>query len=567
MTVPSREDVWGPLLDAGHGSGGVGPMPWTGQAPQAPGGGWSPEYLDRSGPGHLASEEVAAAVYAPVVAPDPQPSRDPFANYVPPALLPLDDVSLGLADDLEGTGWIEAGAPNPLGSYMHDGPEEIGAAVLARSRAEFAHLDLMGGPQRQELTRVERHRRALQLARARRAFALGIVICLVAAIVGALRSRAAPEPTVPADARPGEGSAVLLVQKDGGTLTSLTLLVSWAGGGRMVFVPTGVGAQVPGTGPAALSAASSDPATTAVTVANLLGVRIDHWLETDSFGLEQLFGTYGSLDVVAPADLVAVRSAVHPGPDVDPELVTRTASARAGHNELDARQSVAYMNAVTADGELVRLARQADVWKAFLARLHDEPSRATALLGANRLMRSDDTEMREVGAVLGSMAGASSVDFGVLPVLATARGTDGTESFRLDTANVARSVAALPSAIVVARQRPRLGVIVGKGLGAPAVAAVVGSTVPSEFDLVLSSSADAAYDETLIVYYREAQRPAADAFRNRIGFGRVVKDLRDQDVVDVSVTLGSDAELAHPVPATEQPPAAGIDDTTDPGSR
>lgn len=191
--------------------------------------------------------------------------------------------------------------------------------------------------------------------------------------------------------------------------------------------------------------------------------------------------------------------------------------------------------------------------------------RAAALLGANRLMTSDDTEMREVGAVLGGLAGASAVEFGVLPVVATARAADGTEAFRPDTAGVARTVASLPTDVVVEGQKPRLGLTVSKGVGAGTIAGVVRSVVPTESDLVLSSATDAVYDETLIVYYREAQRPAAEALRNRLGIGRVVKDLRDQDVVDVSVTLGSDAERAHSASATEQQPAAGIDDITNAG--
>lgn len=573
MASPSGDDVWGPLI---HASGREGA--WHGSAepdatpaPGTAGVTWTPEYLDRGWsqtPSASAAAEVAATLCA---TPEPvrQGDHDPFEHYVPPALLPLDDVSLGLADDLVGTGWIEAGVPNPLGAYMGTGPDDgcTDTRTLARGRSEFARLDLMGGPQRVELTRMERNRMAVRATWARRAFALGIAVCLVAAIVGLVGSHATQSAPAAAGARPAEGTAVLLIQKDGPALTAVTLLVSQPGGGRVLFIPTGAGVQVPGVGAATIGAANADPGITAATVADALGVRISHWVQTDSFGLEQLFGTFGSLDVEVPADLVAVRSAVRAGPGVDPELVSRASSVHAGRNDLSARDAVAYLNAVTADGELARLARQAGVWKAFLGRLHDDPSRATALLGANRLVTSDDDQMRQVGGVLAALAGADSVDFGVLPVLATARAADGTETFRLDGANLARTVATLPTDVVVDGPRPRLGLTVGKGVGAASLAGVVRSTVPSDFDLVLSSPSDAAYDGTLIVYTREAMRPAAEALRERIGVGRVVKDPRDQDVVDVSVTLGSDAERAHSAPATEQQPAAGIDDIPDTGSR
>lgn len=570
MGPGSDDDVWGPLIDPlGH--GGVGPngagagqpVPASATRPEPA---WAPEYLDRIGAHvtcHTAEAEVAATLCAP---PAHRAEADPFEHYVPPALLPLDDVSLGLADELEGTGWIEAGAPNPLGAYMGDGPEEDGVGAVTRGRVRFSSLDLMGGPQRAELTRVERGRIAVRSTWARRVFALGVAVCLVFAVVGLVGSYGTEQAPVGAGGRPTEGSAVLLIQKDGAALTAVTLLVSQPGGGRVIFVPTGVGSQVPGVGAATIAAASADPGITAAAVADTLGVRIGHWIQTDSFGLEQLFGAFGSLQVDSSADRVAVRSAVRPGPGVDPELLSRASTVHAGPNDLSGRDTVAYLNAVNSDGELSRLARQADVWKAFFGRLHEEPSRATALLGANRLMTSDDDQMRQIGAVFAALAGADSVDYGVLPVLATARSADGTEAFRLDAANLARTVAALPADVVVVGPRPRLGITVGKGVGAATVAGFAGRVVPSDFDLVLSSTSEAAYDETLIVYSREAQRPVAEALRNRIGMGRVVKDLRDQDVVDVSVTLGDDAERAHLVPTTEQQPAAGIDDITDTGS-
>lgn len=558
MAHASRDDVWGPL---------VGSPPRTDTSSdrhQASG----PVRRQFVMPGEAARAEVAAtATVVPAWAPeyidrttaDVAPPADPFQHYVPPALLPLDDVSLGIADDLEGTGWIEAGGRNPLGEYMHSGPGVVGSRELAHHRAAFAGLDVMAGPQKVELTRVERNRLTVRLNRARRVFVLGVIVCLAAAVVGLVRSRPAPVAATEAGLRPAQGSATLLIQKDGAALTSVTLLITQPGGGRVVFVPTGVAAEVPGVGKATLAASAADPAIVAATVADMLGVRVEHWIETDSAGLEQLFGAFGTLDVQVPVDLVAVRSAVRPGPGVDPALTARSFALRAGRNELGAGESVAYLNALTADGELARLARQADVWKAFLARLHDEPTRATALLGANRLLSSDDLDMRHAGAVIGGLAGADHVDFSVLPVTATARAEDGAETFRLDQATVDRTVATFPSDLVVPAARPRLGVTVGKGVSPPALAGVLVGTVPGDYDLVLSSTADAAYDETLIVYYRESQRGAAEAFRERIGFGRVLKDPRDQDLMDVMVTLGADAERNQPTPATEQEPAAGID--------
>lgn len=560
MGPADPEDVWGPLVGPGS---RAGTAPEPGSDPRrAPvrrqfltGGGtaqaevaatataapaWAPEYIDR---------QAAAATVA----------EDPFQHYVPPALLPLDDVSLGIAENLEGTGWIEAGAQNPLGGYMDTGPLGIGSRELAHHRAAFAGLDLMAGPQKAEMSRVERNRIAVRLNRARRAFVLGVIVCLVAAVVGLVRSRGGAVAATEAAPRPAEGSATLLIQKDGSALTSVTLLVNQPGGGRVVFVPTGVGTEVPGVGKATLAAAAADPAIVVVTVANMLGIRIDNWIATDSTGLEQLFGAFGTLDVEVPVDLVAVRSAVRPGPDVDPTLTSRSFALHAGRNELAADASVAYLNAITADGELARLARQADVWKAFLARLHDEPTRATALLGANRLFSSDDPDMREAGAAVAGLAGAANVEFSVLPVTATARAEDGIETFKLDRATVDRTVATFPSGLVVPKARPRLGVAVGKGVSPHALARVLAGTVPAEYDLVLSSTSETAYDETLIVYNRESQRGAAEAFRERIGFGRVLKDPRDQDVMDVMVTLGADAEGGQAAPATEQEPAAGIE--------
>jgi len=509
---------------------------------------------------HDGSADIAGTPEEWLAAPE-SPEGDPFAQWVAPSLLPLDDVSLGRADRLEGTGWHEAA--NPLGSYMTSGPLGVPSAQLARGRREFRRLEIMGGPAHQELTRSER----LSLVRRQRwasvSFWIAAVLCLVLAIVtfaiDAADSAPSPKAGTEAAGRTTDGRTTLLLQRDGDALTSITLFVSSPGADKVLMIPTGVHAEVPGVGSSTLSAAGADPELAATVVSNLLGLRVDHWILTDSFGLQQLFGQIGGLSVDIPSDLVALRSAVHAGAGVDQGLLTRSFNFPAGTVQLDPEQAVAYLNAVTKDGDLARLARHADLWKAFFASIRSDPERIKTLLAANRLLASDDTAMVDVAAPLTDMAAADSVRFTVLPVIATARGGDGSEEFRVDEATARLVYAELPENVATqAKNRARIGVTSGAGVTATTLGRLLRPVVPSADRVVLSSVADTAYDETLIVYYKDSQRQAADALRTSLGFGRVVWDPRDQDVVDLTLIVGADAARAPgaQAPPTPEQPAA-----------
>jgi hypothetical protein len=484
--------------------------------------------------------------------------EDPFAEYVPPMLLPLDDVSLGLATTLEGTGWIEAGQPhqarvpaprpgtdplgrsrfrasppaaaspsaaaNPLAAYMRSGPPD--ATVDARHPRPG---EMIAVPTRA----VSRRELAVRRARMRRATAVFVVaalLCVAGVFVTIPRSRT--DRATPVPARPTDGTTVLLLQTGTGCgfaaytpqscLTAATLFVTRPGGGSVLFIPPGLRAEIPGRGPGPITDVT-DPAVAALTISNSLGVRIDYWLHGGDDLVGSLFGRLG-----VPARL-----------DVPESVEDGAWSVAPGVQEFDPADVTAYLRAPAEGGELDRLARHADVWKAFFAAVGDQPDRAGDVLAVSQVRSAGAGDVDAAALALsGLAASAHGLEYGVVPVTSSGPDDHGRETFRVDATGLDRVTATLPERVVLAASRPRLEIRAADPASAQDATFAL---VPSLGRLTLSTPISTAPAESVVVYYSDAVRRVAEDIAVRLATDRVVRDRSDQVVVDITVVVGTRA--------------------------
>jgi hypothetical protein len=82
--------------------------------------------------------------------------------------------------------------------------------------------------------------------------------------------------------------------------------------------------------------------------------------------------------------------------------------------------------------------------------------------------------------------------------------------------------------------------------------------VPDGIQVALTDNVPGFGQETTtIIYYRDEDRGAARRVARALGVGTIVQSAREIDVVDLSVVLGRDFELAHPELFT--PPTAATE--------
>jgi len=282
----------------------------------------------------------------------------------------------------------------------------------------------------------------------------------------------------------------------------------------IVHVPPGTLVEVPSLGLTSLrdAAAEGGVALLQQSLENVLGLR---------------FEAVAALDPPALAGLVPSPLSV----TVTDAVEERDASGRvrvvvpSGPFAVDAGNVVTFLSAVGAGTSLDRVVRHQSFWTAFLDASAD--AEAAAPLDA-----------------LAALATAEDVQQRVLPVEAVA-GVDGDEElYRV----VERDVAAMVDRLFPSAEGARIRVRILNGVGTPGIAQQVQPLLlEAGGRMTLSGNADRFdYAVTQVVYYDDAQLASAEAIRDALGVGEVVKSLAALAVVDVTVVVGADFVAAHP---------------------
>lgn len=316
----------------------------------------------------------------------------------------------------------------------------------------------------------------------------------------------------------GPRSRTLLIHEGrSGDLVSLTVLAAGEAGGDVVFLPPGSMVEVPSFGLDALRDAYQLGGASLLegSVENLFGAAFDEVAVIDDDDLGALVAAAGSLivDVPAPVERVSGSGRVEvlfpEGPvEVSPAEVDRLLAEPGQGTDLD------------------RMVRHQRFWQSWLA--------AAAAYG----FEADGALARTVRALA-----EGAVDYHVLPVeaLGTSDESEG-ELYRVRFDRMADLVARVAPDAPSGQGVERIEVQVLNGTGAPGVSRrVQPALVPAGASVVLAGNADNFdYATTQIVYYAEEDLAAAQAVREALGLGEVVRSLSGLDVVDVTVVVGTD---------------------------
>jgi hypothetical protein len=317
--------------------------------------------------------------------------------------------------------------------------------------------------------------------------------------VSAIDESPAPAATTAAT---GEGPGLVVVTDDAGDVVGITVFQPATG--AIVHVPPGTLVEVASMGlvPLRDAAATGGDELLVNSLENLLGVQ---FADTATV-------TTAELAALADGMTVTVDEPVE-APDASGRV---TEVVPAGPVVVDAETLGPLLGAVGDGTALDRIVRHQAFWTAYLAADADGPVAAITDLAPDAVQW-------------------------VLPVEAVAGLEGADELYRVNGDEVVDLVGRLfPDAPGGGADRFRVRIL--NGAGVPGVAQDV---QPLLLDaggvMTLSGNADRFdYDTTQIVYYDDEDLAVAEATRDAIGVGEVVKSLTELDVVDVTVVVGTD---------------------------
>ena len=326
-----------------------------------------------------------------------------------------------------------------------------------------------------------------------------------AGTVGAGRVASGPD-TLLLEHRAPDGRANLLVVVGPGS----------SSGSSVLLIPAGTLSDVPSLGIQALADVPTlgEPGLLNTTVENLLGVDIASTATVDDAALVAALQPAAPI----PVDLRHEVQITTPGHE---------AIIPAGRQSLSAEDAARVLTARESGGEIEHLVTVQAVLEGWMTRLRDD-----AVATATLAVRPDLTALVH--------AANKPVRVGSLPVdsLATPTG----EQFEVRTDALNRYIrSAFPNALLgIAGKRPRVEILNGTG----AVGVTQGAArrvVPAGGRVALTGNVPGfGVAATQVVYYRDADKPAAQKLLSALGCGSLRKAKRPINVVDVTVIVGAD---------------------------
>jgi hypothetical protein len=350
-----------------------------------------------------------------------------------------------------------------------------------------------------------------------------LVVLIAIAFVGSrLRSDHSAEPAVrtrPAPAAPARAvPSLLLAHRAADGRLDLVTVVGVNSGGHdasVLLVPTLTSTETPSFDPQLVTDLGNlgPPSLLQTTIANLLGVRIDQTAVLDDAQLADALGPSGTFTV----DLR------------DPVRIDGNPPRRfeAGPQQVTAQDAATLLAARGGGTELDHLVTVQAVFEGWLRALHD-PQVAAASTGRLPALQTLTAAAR------------ASTQFSVLPVDGLAAGSGERYQVRGDALGPAMHDQFPDLLLGIDGRRPRVEILNGTGVVGltQQMAAVV---VPAGGNVIETGNVPGFNQPvTRVVYYRDAERPVAEALQRAIGTGEVLREANDIKVFDVTVIAGAD---------------------------
>lgn len=387
-------------------------------------------------------------------------------------------------------------------------------------------LDPIPLPDEETGERLRRRRERNRTRRQRWALAAGVaVVFLVTTVLVVARGDdGGDEPGAPAapsrtgTAVSGPDPVMLSSARDDGRAAWITAVVPAANGkgGSLLLIPPGTMTEIPSLGlePLGLALSAGGGERLLSATENLVGASLGSGVVVDDTQLTELAEAAGALTVEVPGRVELVQPSgrvtvlYEPGPNrVEPSDVPQLFAARGRGTDL------------------IRLARHAAYWEAWLDRIRREPPATPP----------DSAAYRTLAAVASGTARVS-----VLPVQAAGTLDGEEEAYQVDKAELAKLVATVFAGRPAVASRLRVRVLNGTG-ELELAQKVATRLVPAGLQITHTGNANPlGQRETQIIYYDPAKRPAAEKVRQALGVGLLVHNRNQTDVVDVTVIVGKD---------------------------
>ncbi len=329
-------------------------------------------------------------------------------------------------------------------------------------------------------------------------------------------------PAEPAPPPAGSASALVVASDEAGLGVAFALVaVAPDGEATVVLAPPDLLAILPGYGDFRLaeSVQFEGPELAALTLTNLLGVRIDEFVLLEPGDLQAALGGPEVLDL--------------PSPLIVPQGDEGRVLANSGRAE---RPALIVEEVLTTQGlgdQLEWLARQGAVWEALLAAVAADPA------VADRLAASAGARADDVAAVLRAAA-ATEVGITAVPVTRVAVGGD---DVRYTLAGDGEDFAASRLGHLLLADGERLRIEILNGNGRVGTTRVVAEQLARRGFRVVRTDNAARFDYPLtqVVAQGRENRVAAEEVLRLIGSGELLLELRNPSgVVDISIIVGQD---------------------------
>lgn len=394
-------------------------------------------------------------------------------------------------------------------------------------------------------------------ARGRRSLVRHAVVLGCAALAGLVAAVTAPAPdgvgaesptTVPASPATSAADPALppmlrlLAHADPGGAIDVAALVgaeSGEAGGDVALLAPSTLVEVPSFGARTIAEIGSlgDASLLELALENALGVALDGVDVFDDSRLAEALAPAGTLEV----DL-------HRPIQFDDERGALTLPE--GPQSLAAADAMRLLTAELDAGEpdrLVVVQAVLDAWRAALARPDVLAGTMRAEPAAAALARLSDGDVR----------------FTTVPVERLTASTEQ-ELYRLDRDDVRAAMReAYPWALLGGRTRPRVELLNGTG-GVGVTLDVARTVVPAGGEVTLTGNVPGfGVTETVVVYYRDEGRRAAEMLLHALGVGRLAIADEPLGVIDVTVVIGADLVPLPPRPGeTPDPATEPVEETT-----
>lgn len=305
--------------------------------------------------------------------------------------------------------------------------------------------------------------------------------------------------------------------------------------GAVVYIPAHAAVEVPGRGLQGVGDAlgSGGIPLLVISTENLLGMKIDNYVELSDRDARTLFEATGPISVDVPSE---VRVAVG---NERARLIFTEGPQRLGPAYLT---QLLYVRGLDSD-DVELGSRHLAFWDGLFDAFEDEPENlAAAVRAASGAMAQSSGEVAQQARLLGALAGlgGSNRTLTTLPVEQVSVG--GSELYSVDQEEVRALLADILSGIAPAGDEVKVQVLNGNGV--PGIGQEVAERlIGAGFRVVLTGNAPRLnYEKTLVVTYDDSPeaQAVADRARELIGVGTVQVSAQQQGIVDLTIVIGKD---------------------------